>query len=99
MQERLIINETEDKTAIQIKSEPKIPDVQTESNFLSKLFFFWAFQALKYLKQNTLQKDNLGYLNKDIKSETYMKSLHSIWKKTKKGLLCTTINANLCILS
>jgi hypothetical protein len=102
MEEKLIIKQASPRVSVHRRRSVVQKDYK-ESNFLSRLFFFWAFRVLKLANKTQLKYRHLGDLDKSNKSENFSKKTRDLWyhggyKDIKNyALLKTTIKANLCI--
>ena len=104
MNEPLIINKNEEEN---IKNEKLVKkwgyekDAYLNSNFFSKIFFYWAYRIIKLANHTSLKNEYFGKLEGSNSSENYIKNLYNVWdnkgykNKKKYRLFLTTLRANL----
>jgi hypothetical protein len=77
-------------------------DPYLKSNIFSKLFFYWAFRALRLANKIPLKNEYLGKLEGENNSKNYVQKIYQIWEnkkfKAKESIriLKTILSANLC---
>ena len=76
-------------------------DTYINANFISKIFFYWAFRLVRLSNLIKLKPEYIGLPEKDNKSNVYLEDLKDIWdrkqykKRKSKALCCTVIRNNL----
>lgn len=108
MEDPLIIKNDNDLSEKQIKIDKAVDswgsqgkDPYYRSNFISKLFFYWAFRTIKLANITPLKPEYLGTVEAGNKSKEYSQRLYTIWNtknyknKKKNGLMKTILRANL----
>ena len=93
-------NDKKEKTELNIREPTKNIDIDYygSANFISSLFYFWAFKIIKLSHQVKINIQHLGTLKGDHSSSNFMKYYYHIYNELNyktKGLILSIFRSNL----